>query len=218
MEGQRTEPELVPKQNTKSFVWTFFGFEAAEGGKPKDEEIVICRQCKQRNLDLAVVSSLKDETRVSRAFGVCRKLVSTFSHSWKKKRELMGVQQELGLPSHSLITDCPTRWGSKQKMVARLLEQEQAVRRVISEDRKTAHLIPTWQDIEVLESVQAALGPLADFTDMLSGEEHVTVSTIKPVLHLLKTKVVVESDGDTTAYSRAWKEGIKAVSSMSSSM
>ncbi len=83
-------------------------------------------------------------------------------------------------------------------MVARLLEQEQAVRRVISEDRKTAHLIPTWQDIEVLESVQAALGPLADFTDMLSGEEHVTVSTTKPVLHLLKTKVLVESDGDTT--------------------
>ncbi len=46
--------------------------------------------CFGHNLNLAVVSSLKDETRVSRAFGVCRKLVSTFSQrnagSWEVSR------------------------------------------------------------------------------------------------------------------------------------
>lgn len=27
---------------------------------------------------------------------------------------------ELGLPTHSLVTDCPTQWGSKEKMVMRV--------------------------------------------------------------------------------------------------
>ena len=59
------------------------------------------------------------------------------------------------------------------------------------------HLIPTWQDIQVPVSMQAALGSLADFTDMLSGEEQVTVSTIKPVLHILNTKVLSVSTSDS---------------------
>ena len=58
------------------------------------------------------------------------------------------------------------------------------------------HLIPTWQDLEVLESMKAALGQLDDFTDMLSGEQKVTVSSIKPVLHVLKSKVLKVCEGD----------------------
>ena len=45
--------------------------------------------------------------------------------------------------------------------------------------------------------MRGALGPLEDFTDMLSGEKEVTVSAIKPVLHILKTKVLKVSDSDT---------------------
>ena len=37
------------------------------------------------------------------------------------------------------------------------LEQNVAIRMVLSEDRKTTHLIPIWQDSMVLESVNAAL-------------------------------------------------------------
>ena len=107
------------------------------------------------------------------------------------------IQEELGLPQHCLVTDCATCWGSTQKMIARVLEQEKAIHKVLSDDRKTAHLIPTWQDIDVLESIQAALGPLADFTDMLSGENFVTMSTILPVLHILKNEVLKESENDT---------------------
>ena len=53
-----------------------------------------------------------------------------------------------------------------------MLEQEKAIRQVLSGYRKTSHLIPTWQDMEVLESVQAAIGPLADFTDMERSASH----------------------------------------------
>ena len=107
------------------------------------------------------------------------------------------AQSDLGLPQHSLVTDCVTRWGSQLSMTGRILEQEACIRQVLATDRKHAHLIPTWQDLDVLESMKAALGPLEDFTDMLSGEMKVTVSAIKPVLHILKTKALKVHDGDT---------------------
>ena len=77
--------------------------------------------------------------------------------SWKKRRDLAKAQTELKLPQHSLIADCPTRWGSSHKMVSRILEQETVIRS--GSDRKTSHLLPTWQDIEVLESINKELDP-----------------------------------------------------------
>ena len=82
-------------------------------------------------------------------------------------------------------------------MVARLLEQEDAVRVVLSSDRKTSHLIPTWQDIEVLESISKALSPNSELTDFLSGEDHVTASAVIPVLHNLKAKILIAKEDDT---------------------
>lgn len=93
--------------------------------------------------------------------------------------------------------DCPTRWGTKQKMVARVLEQVPAIRRVLMDDRRSQHLIPTWQDIEVHESVNAALKKVADFTDALSSEKTVTASSVKPVLQLLTEDLLLPTDEDT---------------------
>lgn len=142
-------------------------------------------------------NALKGDARVNRATGLCKQLVSNFSHSWKKKNALSEAQKHLNLPEHSLITECPTRWGSRQKMIARVLEQSQALSQVLYEDRKMRHLVPTWQDTEVLESVSATLHPLQDFTDALSGESYVSVSYLKPVLHLLKTETLAEKEDDT---------------------
>lgn len=58
-------------------------------------------------------------------------------------------------------------------MVSRILQQEEAIRVVLSADRNTTHLVPTWQDIDVLQSIDQALTPLSSLTDMLSGEEYV---------------------------------------------
>ena len=81
-------------------------------------------------------------------------------------------------------------------MVERILEQEAAIRQVLSGARKTSHLTPTWQDIDVLKSVNRALSPLKDFTDILSGETYVTVSAVKPVLKLLKSCVLAAASDD----------------------
>ena len=60
--------------------------------------------CFGHNLHLGVTNALKDDYRLSRTLGVCKKIVSSFSYSWKKKSELSKVQSEMKLPQHSLIT------------------------------------------------------------------------------------------------------------------
>lgn len=77
------------------------------------------------------------------------------------------------------------------------MEQIPAIRRVL-DDRRHHHLNPSWQDIAVLESVNAALKPAAEFTDLLSGESYVTVSSVKPVLKLLTEDILKPSNEDTT--------------------
>lgn len=82
-------------------------------------------------------------------------------------------------------------------MVRRILEQQAAISHVLSSDRKARHLLPTWQDLEVLEAVDKTLTPLAEFTDALSGELYVSVSSVKPSLHLFKSSVLAVKEDDT---------------------
>ena len=85
------------------------------------------------------------------------------------------------------------------KMVSRILEQEEAIQVVLSFDRKACHLIPSWQDIDVLQSIDRALAPISSFTDILSADSYVTISAILPVLHLVNNKFLKEAEDDTTS-------------------
>ena len=133
--------------------------------------------CFGHNLHLAVTKAINSDVRCTRALGLSRKIVSAFSNSWKKRRDLTKSQIEHSLPQHSLIADCQTRWGSAHKMVSRILEQETAIRAVLSADRQKSHLIPSWQD--------------------LSGEKYVSISAVKPVLSHMSTEALAESDDDS---------------------
>ena len=97
------------------------------------------------------------------------------------------------------------------KMVSRILEQEEAIRVVLSADRKTTHLVPTWQDVDVLQSIHQALSPLSSLTDMLSGEEYmyVTVSAVLPMLKLIDDSLLKEEDSDTRLTKDIIKQRIK---------
>lgn len=79
-------------------------------------------------------------------------------------------------------------------MLRWILEQEEAIRNVFSMDTKTTHLLPTWQYIAVIKSIDEALSPLTCLTDMLSGEEYVTVSVVIPMLSLMEKKILKEKD------------------------
>ena len=66
---------------------------------------------------------------------------------------------------------------------------------ILASDRRTAHLVPTWQDMDVLESVVAVLSPLCEFTDLLAGKKKVTVSAILPLLRHIQGTILADKRG-----------------------
>ena len=72
-----------------------------------------------------------------------RKVVAAFSSSWKRQKELKEIQIQKGLPQKKLIGDVCTRWGSKVEMIKRIMEQQDAVRVVLTQDRRISHLVST---------------------------------------------------------------------------
>ena len=163
--------------------------------------------CFGHNLNLAVEKGL-DDSRVRRVLRLCKSIVAAFSRSWKKQRDLGVVQVQKGLPTHKLKTDVVTRWGSSYEMVERLVEQMEAIRVVLASDRKSARLIPSWQDCDVLDSITGALKPLKEMTDVLAGEKGVTVSAVKPIVQYITTEVLVAKEEDSTL-TKEMKERMK---------
>ena len=86
-------------------------------------------------------------------------------------------------------------------MISRIAEQQEAIRVVLASDRKSAHLIPIWQDFDVLDCVLAVLTPLREMTDLLATEKHVSISALKPlVTHVCNSLLLrKEDDADLTA-------------------
>ncbi|XP_057713979.1 E3 SUMO-protein ligase ZBED1-like [Corythoichthys intestinalis] len=168
-------------------------------------------QCFGRHLQMAIENSLKTSSQsqaaVSDAVGMCKQVTAAISNSLKRRRDLAKAQVDLDVPIHQLKTENPTRWGSRQQMISRFIQQEKAVKQVLLEDRKVRHLTPTRQDMRILESVNTALSPLKEFTDAFSGEEYVSVSYVKPVLHLFKNQIL-KPHHDDSALTRSVKEGI----------
>ena len=136
--------------------------------------------CFGHYLNLAVEKGLND-TRIQRALRICRGVVAAFSRSWKKWCDLVASQEQKNLPIHKLKLDVVTWWGSVYDMVDRLMEQMEAIRVVLCYDRSSSHLIPSWQDCDILLSITAALKPLKVMTDALSGE------TVLPYLLLTES-------------------------------
>ena len=74
---------------------------------------LLCISCFGYNLDLGVKKALTDTARcMQRALSRCHSVVSVFSRSWKKTRDLKEKQRQLDFPQHKLRQDVSTRWGS----------------------------------------------------------------------------------------------------------
>ena len=75
--------------------------------------------------------------------------MAAVSRSWKKQKDLVVAQEQKRLPVRKLKNDIVTCWGSTYDIVKRMLEQVDDVRSVLSEDRTSTHLVPTWQDRDI---------------------------------------------------------------------
>ena len=69
-------------------------------------------------------------------------------------------------------------------------------RRVLGDDKDTLHLVPKWEDLDILECIDKAIRPLKEYTDIMSASKYVTVSALKPILHRLSTTELARQDGD----------------------
>ena len=97
------------------------------------------------------------------------------------------------------------------KMVAIIHEQEETIRHVLSMDRKSASLNLTWQDKDVLQSMNQVLSKLSKFTDILSGETYVTVSSVLQMVEVLNNILLKQCEDDTdlvASMKKAVKDGI----------
>ncbi|KAJ0036129.1 hypothetical protein NQD34_004806 [Periophthalmus magnuspinnatus] len=81
-------------------------------------------------------------------------------------------------------------------MLERFLSQQQAISATLAGERGAWHLMPKETDLSVMGQVCELLGPLSQFTDALSTETSVTLSTLKPVLEHIKTEILIQSNDD----------------------
>ena len=122
-------------------------------------------------------------------------LIEVFSCSWKKSRDLQQKQDTLNLPKHKLIADASTRWGSTFEMVSRIIKQQQAIYVVLADDCKCWSKMPNEDEFITLEDMVKVLEPITYFTDALSGEQHVTVSAVRPLLsHIINHILLVKPE------------------------
>ena len=133
--------------------------------------------CVGHLLHNAVSKSLAVDPKITAMFGVCRNIVSLLHSSSVYRLKFLKAQKQHKLPDHQLPNDVATRWGSKLKMLQRIEEQNIAIYTVFNDDKKYRHLAIGGKEAGVVESVLRGLEGFESLTDLLSGENQVTISS-----------------------------------------
>ena len=117
--------------------------------------------CFGHSVDLAVRKGFNDQ-HVAQVLCLYCQIVAAFAYSWKRTKESHQTLRTEGNTHKKLHADVSTRWGSTIFMVKQIKEQIDAIHTVLSDDRKASHLVPTWQDSDVIDSLIAALEEVTD--------------------------------------------------------
>jgi len=96
----------------------------------------------------------------------------------------------------SLIQDVTTRWNSSYYIVERIIKPQQPLCAALIEVQRT-ELMPTDTEVSTMETFVEALKPIVDITEAIGGEKLVTISMIKPLLHILLSMHLIEKNTDT---------------------
>lgn len=103
------------------------------------------------------------------------------------KYALQEKQEQLGLPTMSLLQSCKTRWNSSYLMLERLLQNRIPVMNVLTDRRSTTASVAESLEISerewtFIEALVALLKPLQMATTVLCGDNSSPVSMVRPVL------------------------------------
>ena len=202
-------PLLVLKTKTKPFIWKYFGFETDTNDRPRCVNSPKCRLCN-------VTVATKDFNTSNLYSHLKSKHPDEYFDTWNKQQPLSTSSKEYKALTGA-VTHCLTRdmlpLSTVDKPVFRAMLHEfnpryqlptrkhftkvAVLALVFLVDRASAHLVPTWQVRDVLQSIAAALKRLKCMTDALSGENCVMISVVKPLLSHLLEKVLVAEDHET---------------------
>lgn len=104
--------------------------------------------CAAHSIQLSINKALK-EYSISEILKACSTLVGHFKHSNLAKHSLLNKQKQLGMPEHSLLQFCKTRWNSNYLMLERIFKNRCPISTVIADRSITSTNIA--QQLEILE-------------------------------------------------------------------
>lgn len=137
-----------------------------------------------------------DVPQVVIALARARRLVGHFHHSAKSSGILRRKQIDLHFPQLCLIQDVSTRWNSSYYMMERIISQQQPLCASLLELRKT-DLLPSDSEIASMEAFIEVTRSIAEITEVMGGEKRVTLSIVRPLLHKLINKHLIDKTSDS---------------------
>ncbi|XP_065895780.1 zinc finger BED domain-containing protein 4-like [Dysidea avara] len=85
------------------------------------------RHCFGHTLQLTIDDGIKMSPGIREMIKSTKAIVAFYNRSTKGTERLTQLQEQLSLPKHKLLSDCPTRWNNTYYMLTRLLEQKPAI-------------------------------------------------------------------------------------------
>ena len=146
-------------------------------------------------LHYAVSKSLETD-EVRHLLAHCRKIVALVYCSQPYRTKLRKVQKDLHMKENQLINDV-TRWGSKYKMLERMLERVKATNQIFIEDKKYRSYVITGSQVSLMETPLKTLKGFQELTDFLSRE--VTITSVIPFLRHIHSLCETVDDEEETA-------------------
>lgn len=127
----------------------------------------------------------------------CRNIVSHFKKSSKSLNILKELYEELNknLPFSMLQQDVCTRFNSSYFMLSSILKNKQAIAE-FEKQNKINSKIESFSDMEwdKIKRLATLMQHFVEATDILGGENYVSISNILPVINALSTKLVLGED------------------------
>lgn len=156
----------------------------------------------------ALTNALNEDQDIVAITKATRKIVSVFSYSFEARKKLIKIKKQMNINAKSLIQDVPTRWGSRFKMLQSLHSQIAAVNELFVNNRKHRDLMLSQSQSDLLTLLVDFLQPFAQLTDLLSGDQMVTLSSLTPMIIKIEGLCnVAENDSDniTNLKTRIWE-------------
>lgn len=149
--------------------------------------------CSAHTLQLVINDGLSSQRAVLDIIAMLKSCATHFDHSVLAKQRLRAIQEELGLPKHSIIQAVQTRWNSTLHMLQRMFEHRRALNVYAGEYGHISSLSAAQWDI--VSNLIETLAPMEEVTLEMSHSNS-TAACIIPSVSVLK--LMLQQEGSST--------------------